>query len=524
MSSMQAHYLFNRKNNGSYIGAVSRPVGYHLKYQEASNVTFSTSFIQMLRGFAQEGCVISKLLISARLWQNYVSDKHVNYVAMREKKGMISFMPFGKTQTFTDDHQWSKKDRQEIKPAKFARTFLNPRLVKRLNDSHFNSFATRFKAFDEDDIEITSTSFENGYASGNYQNTLDSCMIDKPVAEFYESFDCEMLVARRKSGRFVGRAILWKNAKLVNSRIVGPPDVKIYSYMDRVYTTAPEFNELFRQYANENGYLHRCQTNGGFVAYHLNDKSFNIDDGYGIFISPIEPIMEKKFKPYLDTFRYGNCDLTSLSSVDVVNSRKYSMTCTDGTIGDNGFMYGAIRTYEGRYELEENCILYGGHHYSKFNSSYVSTCIDDGLHYYIYDPRLVYINGGGYYLKEGKRVAFCEHSHEYIHKKYAVQVYNKNGNLITVHKNYVYLYNLDKKEVAEIEKEYKFTTGNDKFRQAFDSKFIKDYYSNGTISDITMWTNAYTTFDDIVVSPFGFNDYPLTTNTTNTSTPQINDF
>jgi hypothetical protein len=83
---------------------------------------------------------------------------------------------------------------------------------------------------------------------------------------------------------------------------------------------------------------------------------------------------------------------------------------------------------------------------------------------------------------------------------------------------------LDKKEVAEIEKEYKFTTGNDKFRQAFDSKFIKDYYSNGTISDITMWTNAYTTFDDIVVSPFGFNDYPLTTNTTNTSTPQINDF
>mgnify|MGYP003349329510 CR=1 FL=1 len=57
-----------------------------------------------------------------------------NYWTFRETEGLITFCPAGREQLINDNGTWRREGRQAMKPAKFLREVLHPRLAKRIKE------------------------------------------------------------------------------------------------------------------------------------------------------------------------------------------------------------------------------------------------------------------------------------------------------------------------------------------------------------------------------------------------------
>jgi len=453
--------IYTRKHPRLYFDNI--PVTYSFvdsPYNQYSNVTFANNFTTMIDTFAKEGCIVSKLLLQTRVWQNYVSKKHVNYVSCRETKGLISFTPFGKTIQLTDDNKWSRVGRQTCKPARFAREFLNPRLVKRLNDKHFALFATKFKTFeDAEELIFEQSTFPVAYDDSNFIRETGSCMSKKDVKPFYTKFDCFPLVARRKlDGKLVGRAIIWNDVDLIHTKS-GHSEIVVsnHVFMDRIYANTVECQEAFLQYANNHGMLHRSANSGnefrlGDTRYSVNDCFLKTKPKKGTKLDDIDDY------PYIDTFRYGDCDDKFLMSKWFECFSRFSYDRTSMSRQDNGYKRGYVKSYHGSYVHPDTCVLYDNIYFEK-NSSYVIVCEDDKQHYYYRDDRLKKINKK-HYLKSN--LVTCAYSGNYILKHEAVKVYTSTGDEKTVHKKYASLYYSEPppKKIDKVGEGYKFKLGD----------------------------------------------------------------
>lgn len=304
------------------------------RYPFTSNKTtlpkevISRKLYNLVKLLVNQDCRVARVLHKAFHVGRYVNPNNpFNFVTFREKHGMISYLPTGKIQAYSDDGKWLRAGRQEVKPAKFLKEFIHPRFLKIFKDHEIAEFATKFKAFEESQmLEFKIVDVATAYNPANFAGqTFGSCMMEKPVAAFYSRFDVKAVMACKKDGTGVGRALLW------NSVHFGP--VATHSFLDRIYSKNVETKELFIQWAKENGhYLKAEQNNSNFE--FLDADGNIVSNGSDAFIKPIDggSLAGIEYYPYMDTFCSADDDYSLIAGE---GGGRFELRNTDGTRDDS---------------------------------------------------------------------------------------------------------------------------------------------------------------------------------------------
>jgi hypothetical protein len=317
-----------------------------------------------------------------------------DYFTLRESEGLITYMPAGRTQQLNSDGSWKREGRQGIKPAKWLRSVLSPRLAKRIPDHVFADFATKFKASEESGkIIFEIATFEQAYKEANYHDgKISSCMWDEPVAAFYECYPCRVLIAR-DSKQYRGRAIVWDKVANLSTPL-----------MDRVYADSPEVAEAFFRHAAEQGWTRKAHQNNGCFTLFTSPSGDEVTCRAGtLYVNPTSDLGDVEFWPYMDTFRaMDDCGRCHNSNDE--DGASYLLDCTDGDREEVNNHEGEVLCADGDWRDEDRVV-----------------CVS-----------------GEYYADDDDDVVYCSHSSEYIMRSDAYEV-NMGGRIGTVyiHEDYV---------------------------------------------------------------------------------------
>lgn len=228
---------------------------------EKEKVTFSTSMHEMLDKIADDSMVASYMRR-----EKYTINSFCNYVTTRN--GMLSYLPNGREhKTNPDTGKWLRDGRQEMKPSKLARKILRDEVLAELNDTDFEKFANKVRAYlgvmgDEDGIGknikveiVQGGNIRHAYYHGNYSKLLGdgtnlhgSCMRSSEAQSYFGIYEdnpdkVQLLVAKDEDDKVLGRALLWN----FDDGDKG---------MDTVY--GPDMIiQLLKDWAVENGYWYK---------------------------------------------------------------------------------------------------------------------------------------------------------------------------------------------------------------------------------------------------------------------------
>ena len=298
-----------------------------------------------------------------------------DHFTFREKKGMISYMPRGKEQEFTENGEWSLKSRQAISGGRWMRSILSEAAIKRLGikDNEFADLATAIKLEElSESLSFRQVSFEDAYNSDNYRKAPDSCMWGNRVGPFYRGFGAKALVCVDGNDQFRARAVVWHDVKDKTNNL----DITL---MDRVYYDAPEVLAAMLAYAASQGWHRKVNQSRGdneFVAPDGTEQSLRLrvksPDGH----------IEESFYPYLDTFQSGD-----YNSVNNDGDGEYAYTSTGGDRGEEDSHEGEMEDCDGEWWPEDEVY-----------------CVD-GDYYHQDDRRICYCEDGEYRMRsECRRV------------------------------------------------------------------------------------------------------------------------
>ncbi len=320
-----------------------------------------------------------------------------NYFSFREKPGMISYCPKGKTQAINDEGQWSRKGRVEIKPDKWVKSMLHPKLVAKMKDHEF-TFGTIVKAEEEaQKITFKFVSFRDAYNDRNYSSETrpESCMWNREIGPFYELLGAKALIAMNGKGIYVGRAIFWPNVKRENGEVI--------QLLDRIYTRSPEMTSLFKAHAQEKGWHYKYKQNRS----NLKDVVSPDEDVHSwvLTVEADEEFDKEMYFPFLDTFQGGR-DNQSITNVKNSDSDfvKFDYASTNGVRETNEDHRGQTQLQDGSWAPIE---------------------------------LVVYVDGYGAYLKADPRVKECAHTGNWYMKKFCSYVEHKD---FWVNNDYLYHY------------------------------------------------------------------------------------
>lgn len=290
-----------------------------------------------------------------------------DYFTFRERDGMISYMPKGRVQEVNEDGTWVRKGRAEIKPAKWIKSMIHPRLASRLKDDLFTKFDTLVKA-EEAKYKVTfkEVSFEEAYDYVDHYSreySIESCMWGEDVGPFYRHMGAKVVVAVNREGKFRGRAVVWPSVKVRSESGMGP-----ITLMDRIYCDRPELENLFKEHAKAQGWYHKKEQGrdskmdvvGPEGAYHcwrmaVTCRKAIPDDGM--------------YYPYLDTFTGGEDEYTLVN-----NDSEGTQYCqTDGSRQEEDPHEGQVQTNAGDWIDEGDAVSINGDCYDR-NSDDVVMC------------------------------------------------------------------------------------------------------------------------------------------------------
>lgn len=243
-------------------------------------------------------------------------------------------------------------------------------------ESFVNMYKSKFKQeekFELIDI-IKGDNISYFYNSSKYKNldgTLGgSCMggVSSSYFDIYANnpnVGMVVLYTNDRKNKIKGRAILWENLLEPEGR----------TYMDRIYTNDSSDEQLFKEYAIKNGWLHKSHQGYGAESYIVDTRT-----GSNTQITLISQLKETDYNdyPYMDTMCYYNPDNGKISN------------------RNRGMKYNLIDTYGG-YDT-----------------------IDD------YDDEEVYsrYHDENIYKSEAK---WCEFGEDWVRESDAIKVWNTDG-------------------------------------------------------------------------------------------------
>lgn len=328
-----------------------------------------------------EQCEISRLLIASERKTRYRAPDGPNYLAFREKDGLMSYLPHGRTHQVTDEGKWLRAGRQDGKPAKIARQVLHPRIVARLKDKDWQKFSALFEREDKrGQLRLERSDWETAYAKHEHATGSlgQSCMAGDPVGEFYSLFSCYPLVCFDGLDRVVGRAVIWENTSA--DQII----------MDRVYSNSDSgaIEALFFEHAKSSGWWRKTRQS------FTSKREFTLPDGSedyaDVFVSPPNAVAlsQCEYFPYMDTFTYrdDDGDLRNYGKIDATHIHDK----TDGSVETVNDHEGEVQDIDGHWIDEDEA----------------------------------YTVDGDVYHQDDDRICYCERSEEYCLRSecYAVEI------------------------------------------------------------------------------------------------------
>lgn len=213
-------------------------------------------------------------------------------LSIRNNSFSISYLPKGRMPEYSSNGIWSRKNRQEAKPARIIQKVLkNHHTCKEFED--FSNrlkteimFPGEFSLVEGEDIRKyydASTYFKETGTLGN------SCMRYESCQDFFDVYvdNAKMLIYKDGNDNLYGRAIVWSIDKEI--------------YMDRIYTCFDNLIECFIDYAKDNKWWYCFEQSPIFNGEHRVWTNGEINISKNLCI----PLKKKYYAmPYMDSFRY----------------------------------------------------------------------------------------------------------------------------------------------------------------------------------------------------------------------------
>ena len=345
-----------------------------------SAIAAARSLHDMLERMTELGDPVAALLVAALTdGRRHRRDLPGNFFAAREREGMISYTPAGRSVAYTDDGRWSRSGRQETTPARWARMVLTDSTLERLGGAALSQFSIAFRCREQADrmsVAVVESAHEINDAYALVQ--CSSCMVGRPVGEFYAAVGARLAVVTQ-ADKTIARAILWHDGE--------------DSYLDRIYSNSEEAAMLLRQHALEAGWR---------VKVSPSSQLSEWEDGEGrTYPARLRIDIERRlldniaFAPYLDTLRWLSDEEGTLSQHD--RDATHALSLTHGAAEEL-----RVQTVDGDWIDRSDAV----------------TDVDgdvrpSGECHYV---------GGDYYQEDDDRIAFCESADEYILREDAVRV------------------------------------------------------------------------------------------------------
>jgi hypothetical protein len=371
---------FNRLLRNTFVGIPDgartfHPVeGYTPTVPPFAELRLAKSVVDVLKCLSDDGCPWSRAILRAyeqkdfrrsRLLNPDLLTKVGNFFAFRESEGLVTFCPPGREQKFNDDGTWKREGRQSVKPAKWLRAVLHPRIVAKLPDHIFGKFSEKFRALEQRDA-ITfreDVSFGEAYASDNYPDQADainSCMWDQPVGGFYGLFPCHPVVIERGDGKFLARAILWTSVEGLDC-----------PFLDRIYAVNPETTEAFLAHAKAQGWAVKARQSNGYLREVIlpDGRQKSLD----LRVAPAScgSFPRGTFFPYADTFRILTPEGELVNAAPDDDDPDYDgCSLLEHTNGGITLVEGAdphdgeVQDIDGYWISENDAVVIGGNIYS----------------------------------------------------------------------------------------------------------------------------------------------------------------
>jgi hypothetical protein len=241
-----------------------------------------------------------------------------------EENDFLSYLPKSKYQKDANFDPYSKGiGRVKIKIGRFVRKFISEKsfiqfgITDQTIEFFVNSFKSYFNSTTSSIKIIEGTEILKWYLDENYYtpngmrfgSLWNSCMRyhdrNKYMTLYAKNPNIKMAVFL-VDDKVRCRALLWNDAKDL--------DGKSYKVMDRIYSVYDHDVILFKNWANENGYISKWTQSA------KSEKTFDVG-GIATTIDLIIKLENYQFRyyPYLDTFKYYNEYKGTFS-----NSRKWS--------------------------------------------------------------------------------------------------------------------------------------------------------------------------------------------------------
>jgi hypothetical protein len=227
----------------------------------------------------------------------------------------LSYLPIKKYSVIQNDNN---KDpfgdgigRQTIKIGRFVKKFLSENAFDEFNikdsdiekfvnfyKSYFNYDPTKLKIVEGD--EIKKYYLEENYFTPSglkYGSLWNSCMRQKERNKFmnlYALNDVKMLVLFSDDEKVRARALLWNSVKEFKTD-------NVYKFMDRIYSVYDHDVDVFKKWANENGYLSKWEQNAKSELFIDVDGNLERKHLYVLLENH-----NMSWYPYLDTFKFYN--------------------------------------------------------------------------------------------------------------------------------------------------------------------------------------------------------------------------
>jgi hypothetical protein len=236
-----------------------------------------------------------------------------------ENKDTITFIPKSKMHLAVDGFD-NQKYRVPLKIGRFITKFLKKeaRLIFYIQDSDIEIFVNLFKSYFDRDMSnfkvISGEEILHWYLEGNYfqpngckHGTLwNSCMRYSHKNQFMKIYSqnpdqIKMLINVDENGKLKTRALLWENATDAKGNT--------YKVMDRIYSVYDYEISSFKQWASDNGYVHKLEQSA------KSELNFVTQNGVEQLELKVKLDNWRSMSyPYIDTFKFLDFDGGILSN------------------------------------------------------------------------------------------------------------------------------------------------------------------------------------------------------------------
>jgi hypothetical protein len=281
-------------------------------------MSFELFFDTKFRDFLHTTRHLCKLSEILKYEQSMLLSEEGNFIKV-ENKDTLSFIPKSKLHLAVDGFD-NTKYRVPLKIGRFITKFMKKeaRIIFYIQDSDIEIFVNLFKSYFDRDMSnfkvISGEEILHWYLEGNYfqpngckHGTLwNSCMRYSHKNQFMKIYSqnpdqIKMLINVDENGKLKTRALLWENATDVGGNT--------YKVMDRIYSVYDYEIASFKQWASDNGYIHKLEQSA------KSELNFVTQNG----VEQLElKVKLDKWRwlayPYIDTFKFLDFDGGVLSN------------------------------------------------------------------------------------------------------------------------------------------------------------------------------------------------------------------